>query len=149
MIEGVQVIPLRRIPDERGLVAHMLRADDPHFERFGEIYFSFVYPGVVKGWHLHREMTLFYAVPVGTIKLVLYDERLGSSTKGRLDELFLGEDSYSLVRIPAGVWNGIKGVGIGTAVVANCSTIPHRSDEIERLDPHHNHIPYDWSLKDR
>src|SRR6202022_518836 len=63
-ISGLVVTPLRRIPDERGAVLHMLRDDSPMFERFGEIYFSTVYPGAIKGWHLHREMTLNYAVPL-------------------------------------------------------------------------------------
>jgi dTDP-4-dehydrorhamnose 3,5-epimerase len=147
-IEGVQVIPLRRIPDERGTIAHMLREDDPHFIRFGEIYFSWVYPGAVKGWHLHKEMTLFYSVPVGTIKLVLFDEREGA-TKGNLMELYIGESNYSLVKIPPLVWNGFKGVSHVPAMVANCSDIPHRADEIERMDPHQNRIPYDWARKDR
>lgn len=149
MIDGVKVLPLRRIPDERGMIAHMLRVDDPHFEQFGEIYFSYVYPGVVKGWHVHKEMHLFYAVPVGTIKLVLFDDRADSPTKGEVNEFFIGDTNYSLVRIPALVWNGFKGVGTTTAVVANCSTIPHRADEIERCDPHQSHIPYDWARKDR
>ena len=147
-IEGVLVHPLRRIPDERGMIAHMLREDDPHFQRFGEIYFSWVYPGVVKGWHLHKEMTLYYSVPVETIKLVLFDERPGP-TKGALMELFVGQANYQLVKIPPGVWNGFKGVGVEPAMVANCSDIPHRADEIERMDPHQNHIPYDWSRRDR
>src|SRR5947208_13130101 len=88
LIEGVRVVPLRQIPDERGKVMHMLRADDPHFERFGEIYFSTIYAGVVKGWHLHDRMTINYAVPFGSIKLVLFDDRDGSPTKGQLQELF-------------------------------------------------------------
>jgi dTDP-4-dehydrorhamnose 3,5-epimerase len=149
MIDGVEVIPLKRIPDERGLIAHMLRCDAPHFEKFGEIYFSGVYPDVVKGWHIHKEMTLYYAVPVGMIKLVLFDDREGSKSKGKLMELFIGEQNYALVRIPPMVWNGFKGVGTSMALVANCSSIPHRADEIDRMDPHENHIPYDWSRKDR
>ena len=147
-IDGVVVVPLRRIPDERGAIAHMLRNDDPHFEKFGEIYFSWVYPGVVKGWHLHKEMFLFYSVPVGTIKLVLYDARDGA-TKGNLMELYVGAASYNLVKIPPGVWNGFKGVGVEPAMVANCSDIPHRADEIVRVDPHENDIPYKWALRDR
>ena len=65
MIDGVKIVPLRQIPDERGKVMHMLRADAEHFSGFGEIYFSMVYPGAVKAWHLHRRMTLNYAVPIG------------------------------------------------------------------------------------
>jgi dTDP-4-dehydrorhamnose 3,5-epimerase len=146
-IEGVTITPLRRIPDERGAVFHMLREDSPGFERFGEIYFSTVYPGVVKGWHLHREMTLNYAVPVGMIKLVCYDDREGSSTRGNVVETHVGELNYALVTIPPMVWNGFKGAGTEAALVANCSTIPHRPDEIERLDPFDNDIPYAWDLR--
>jgi len=149
MIDGVVIKPLRRIVDERGRIMHMLRNDDPGFESFGEIYFSFVFPGVIKGWHLHRRMTLNYAVPVGLIKLVLYDDREGSSTRGELMEVFSGEDNYCLVRIPPEVWNGFKGVGVTPSMVANCATIPHDPDEIIRMDPFDSRIPYKWDLVHR
>lgn len=149
MIEGVQLQPLRQIPDERGKIMHMLRCDDPLFEQFGEIYFSVVYPGVVKGWHLHKRMTLNYACISGTIKLVLYDDRKTSSTRGVLQEIFIGDSNYQLVKIPFGVWNGFKGIGAAVAIIANCATLPHDPEEIMRLDPFDNHIPYDWSIKHR
>ena len=149
MIEGVKIVPLKKIPDERGTVMHMLKATDPHFENFGEIYFSTIYPGVVKGWHLHKKMTINYAVPVGMIKLVLYDQRGNSPTKGELMELFIGEDNYVLVQIPQGIVNGFKGMGTKSALVANCASIPHDPDEIVRMDPFVKDIPYDWSLKCR
>jgi dTDP-4-dehydrorhamnose 3,5-epimerase len=148
MIEGVLVQPLRQIPDERGKVMHMLRAGDPHFKGFGEIYFSMVYPGAIKAWHLHKKMVLNYAVPHGRIKMVLFDPRQGSRTQGELQELFLGPDNYQLVQVPAGVWNGFKGVGVEPALVANCASIPHDPDEIVRMDPFKNDvISYDWSLR--
>ncbi len=147
MIQGVSLRPLKQIPDERGKVMQMLRRDDPWFERFGEIYFSLVYPGVVKGWHLHKVMTLNYAVITGRIKLVLYDEREQSPTRGELQEIFSGEDSYCLITVPPNVWNGFKGLGVQPAVVANCSTDPHDPSEIVRLDPYSDRIPYDWNLK--
>jgi dTDP-4-dehydrorhamnose 3,5-epimerase len=146
-IHDVVVSPLRRIPDERGAVFHMLREDSPVFTRFGEIYFSLVYPDVVKGWHVHTEMTLNYAVPVGMIKLVCYDDRADSPSKGVVQELHIGELNYALVTIPPRVWNGFKGIGSQTALVANCATTPHDPGEIERLDPFINDIPYDWALK--
>lgn len=127
----------------------MLREDDPHFERFGEIYFSAVYPGVIKGWHIHKRMTLNYAVIVGAVKLVLYDDRDGSPTKGQVQELIVGEENYCLVTIPPLVWNGFKGVGMKTAIVANCATLPHDPNEISRKDPFDPSIPYDWALKHR
>jgi dTDP-4-dehydrorhamnose 3,5-epimerase len=147
VIEGVRITPLRQIPDERGKVMHMLRADDPHFDRFGEIYFSTVYQGVVKGWHLHERMTINYAVPVGAIKLVLFDDRNGSPTRGELQEVFLGEGNYALVTVPPLVWNGFKGIAAPYSVVANCATIPHDPTEISRMDPFSSKIKYDWGVR--
>lgn len=146
MIEGVLKVALTRIPDERGTVHHMLKRTDPHFAGFGEIYFTTIYRDVVKGWHRHREMTLSYAVPVGRIKLVLYDDRPGSTTRGTVEEHFLGPDDYSLVQIPPGVWNGFKGMA-ELALVANCCTHPHDPSRSDRLDPFDNDLPYDWSLR--
>ncbi len=146
-IHDVIVTPLRRIPDERGAVFHMLREDSPVFERFGEIYFSTVYPGVVKGWHIHKRMTLNYAVPSGMVKLVCFDDREASPTRGVVQELHVGELNYVLVTIPPLIWNGFKGEGATPALVANCATIGHDPDEIDRLDPFENEIPYDWALR--
>lgn len=145
-IDGVKIIPLRKIPDERGMILHMLRVDSPHFIQFGEIYFSTAYPGVIKGWHVHKRMTLNYAVPIGMVKLVLYDGRKESMTCGVLQELFIGEDNYALVQIPPGVVNGWKCIGSKVAYMANCATEPHGPDEIIRLDPFTKEIPYSWEL---
>lgn len=147
MIEGVFIKQLKQIPDERGNIMHMMRSDEPHFKKFGEIYFSTVYPGVVKGWHVHKTMTLNYAVVSGTIKLVLYDQRDESATKGEVMEFFIGENNYVLVQIPPGIANGFKGIGIKPAIVANCATEPHDPEEITRIDPFENNIPYNWELK--
>lgn len=149
MIDGVKITPLRQILDERGKIMHMLRNDSPGFQGFGEIYFSCVNPGAIKAWHIHKRMTLNYAVPHGNIKFVLFDARPESPTKGRLQEVFLGPDNYQLVTVPPMVWNGFKGIGLQTAIVANCATIPHDPDEIDRLDPFDPSIPYDWEIKHR
>lgn len=149
MIDGVKITPLKQILDERGKIMHMLRNDSPGFQGFGEIYFSCVNPGAIKAWHIHKRMTLNYAVPHGNIKFVLFDNRLESPTKGRLQEVFLGPDNYQLVTVPPMVWNGFKGIGLQTAIVANCATMPHDPDEIDRLDPFDPSIPYDWEIKHR
>ena len=149
MIDGVKIIPLKQIPDERGKIMHMLKSTDEHFEKFGEIYFSVAYPGVIKGWHLHTKQAQFYAVISGMIKLVLYDERNNSNTYGELIEIFTGEDNYQLIKIPVGVVNGYKTIGPKSAIVANCATEPHDPVEMLRYDPLKSHIKYDWSLKHR
>lgn len=145
MIEGVILTPLVQTSDDRGKVMRMLRCDEPHFKKFGEIYFSCVYPGVTKGWHLHKQMTLNYAVPHGQIKFVLFDDRPESPTKGQVEEFFLGPDNYNLVTVPPRIWNGFKGIGNEMAVVANCTTIPHDPKEITRKQLSDPSIPYNWN----
>lgn len=148
-IDGVTVLPLQRISDERGAIFHMLRSDSAHFDRFGEIYFSMVYPEAIKAWHLHHRMTLNYAVPIGMVKLVCYDDRPASRTHGTLLELFVGDLNYVLITVPPLVWNGFKGISTGPAIVANCATEPHDPAEIVRQDPSSGQIPYDWSRRAR
>lgn len=127
----------------------MQESCDDEFKGFGEIYFSTIYPGVVKGWHLHKKAILNYAVIKGNIKLVLFDDRECSKTKGEMMEVYIGEENYCLVQIPAGVWNGFKGIGIEKAIVADLITLTHEEDEMLRMNPHRCFINYDWSLKDR
>ena len=148
-IKGVVVVPLARIPDERGTIIHMLKCTDEHFLQFGEIYFTTIYRDVVKGWHKHREMTLNYACIFGRVKLVLYDKREDSATMGTLQEIFLGPDNHQLVVIPPGVWNGCKGMSDPFAIIANCCTHPHDPSRTTRLDPFGNDIPYDWEIRHR
>ncbi len=147
MIQGVQIIPLKTIVDERGMVRHMLRSTDPHFSQFGEIYFSVIFPDAIKAWHVHRKMELNYAVISGNIKLVLYDTRETSPTYKEIQEIFLGVDNYILVKVPPHVVNGFKGIGNEKAIVANCATIPHDPNEIERISPNDPIIGYDWGIR--
>ena len=147
MIDGVIVVPLRQIPDERGKIMHMLKSTDPHFIEFGEIYFSCAWPGVVKGWHVHSRMTVNNAVIVGRVKLVLFDVRPDSPTKGELNEFFIGEDNYCLVQIPPGIANGYKAYGDKMVILANCATEPHDPDEMLRMEHDTPEIPYNWDMK--
>ncbi|WP_017752678.1 dTDP-4-dehydrorhamnose 3,5-epimerase family protein [Clostridium tyrobutyricum] len=150
MIEGVLVKSLKKIPDERGCIMKMQESCDKEFKGFGEIYFSAIYPGVVKGWHLHSNAVLNYAVVSGMIKLVLFDNREGSSSKGELMEIYLGEQNYVMVQIPPKVWNGFKCIGDKISIVADLITLTHDKDDMQRLNPHNNKvIPYEWKRNDR
>lgn len=147
MINGVKIVPLRQIVDERGKIMHMLKATDEHFIAFGEIYFSCAWPGTIKAWHIHRSMTVNNAVISGRAKLVMYDLRPDSPTMGELQEVFLGEDNYVLVQIPPGVANGYKAYGDKLVILANAATEPHDPSEMARMDPNTTEIPYDWSVR--
>lgn len=147
MIDGVIVTPLQQIFDERGKVMHMLREDSSVFSRFGEIYFSCTNPGAIKAWHLHKQMTLNYAAIYGEIKFVLFDDRPESKTRGLVQEFFLSPENYCLVTVPPLIWNGFKGIGQKTSIVANCSNLPHDPDEIVRKPAFDESIPYDWQIQ--
>lgn len=148
-IDGVIVKPLDQIFDERGKVMHMLRSSDDSFVSFGEIYFSCSYPGAIKAWHLHTEMTLNYACLSGQIKFVLYDPRPSSPTHGSIQEIFLSPECYRLVTVPPGIWNGFKCIANETAIVANCASIPHDPQEIIRKPFDCIEIPYNWQIQHR
>lgn len=147
MIDGVVITPLKRIGDERGMVLHMLRRDWDVFEDFGEIYFSIVYPGVVKGWKRHKQMIQNFAVPMGNANFVLYDDREGSPTMGEMQDLNLGQDNYFLLTLPALIWYGFSGSGKGSTLIANCASLPHDPDETEGKDLSDPAIPFDWTAK--
>ena len=150
LIKGVRVKPLRVIPDERGRLFEMLRRDEVIFQKFGQVYCTTVHVGVVKGWHYHKKQVDNFVCVSGMIKLVAYDARPGSPTRGVVNEFFIGTHNPLLVQIPAGVYHGFKGLSDPEAVVINIPTEPYhhaRPDEY-RLDPHHSEIPYDWGRKD-
>lgn len=143
-IAGVFVEELRQIADERGRVMHMIRNDHPLFDKFGEIYFSEISPGVIKAWKRHTRMTQLFAVPVGEIRLVIYDDRKNSKSKGRLEILEIGRENYQLVKIPPKLWYGFKSISEQPALLANCADLPHDVNEAENLDPYNATVPYRW-----
>jgi dTDP-4-dehydrorhamnose 3,5-epimerase len=129
----------------------MLRSDWPEFERFGQVYVTAVYPGVVKGWHYHRIQTDHFVCVAGMAKVVLYDGREGSSTHGEVNEFFLGHLNPSLLKIPPGVMHGFKGISEEVTLIVNVPTELYNYDEPDehRVDPHSDEIPYDWARRDR
>jgi dTDP-4-dehydrorhamnose 3,5-epimerase len=149
-IEGVAIISLRELADEHGAVLHMLRSDAPEFIKFGECYFSEVLPGAIKAWKLHREQSQNIAVPVGRVRLVIYDDRVGSGTRGNLQIQELGRpDDYLRVQIPPGLWYGFACIGNTPALLANWADLPHNPTESERKPAFDPSIPYDWQVQNK
>ena len=150
MIDGVTVKQLRMIPDERGRVMEILRCDDEMFLKFGQAYITTAYPGVVKAWHYHKGQTDHFCVVKGMMKVVLYDSRDASPTKGEVNEFFLGDHRMILLQIPPMVYHGFKTISTEEAILINIPTEPYRYDEPDefRVHPHDNDIPYSWERKD-
>jgi len=145
-IQGVEIIKKNQIVDDRGIILHMLRVDDKNYKKFGEIYFSTINPNKIKAWHFHKLMTLNYAVVHGSIKLVLYDDRDESKTKGTIQEIMLSNENHYLVSIPPKIWNGFCSSNNKHAILANCSDIPHDKEEIIRLPFDDPKFPYKWKI---
>ena len=151
MIEGVRIKTLRVIPDERGRLMEILRRDDEIFTKFGQIYITTAYPGVIKAWHYHRIQTDNLVAIAGMAKVALYDARENSPTYKKAEEYFMGVHNPLLIQIPPMVYHGYKCISSEEAVVINCPTEPYNRttpDEC-RVDPFNNDIPYNWLKKDR
>ncbi len=141
MIEGVEFEKLFSVEDERGIIRHFMRNDDPFFTHFGEVYFSTVYPDTVKGWHLHTKMTLNYVCVVGKILVALINPKTGEVEEFNLED---HGDNYMRLVVPPGVWNGFRApVGWAEPVtIANLTDIPHDPEEVQRFSP--DEFEYDW-----
>lgn len=151
MIEGVKVKKLRVIPDERGYLMEMLRSDWDEYEKFGQVYVTAAYPGVVKAWHYHKSQTDHFVCVHGMAKVVLYDRREDSPTYRQVNEFFIGERNPCLIKIPPLVVHGFKGIGQDVTLVVNVPTELYDYDKPDelRLPFDTAEIPYDWALKPR
>ena len=150
LIDGVKTKQLRVIPDERGRLAEILRADDDLFSKFGQVYFTTAYPGVVKGWHYHKKQTDYFFCIRGMTKLVLYDPREDSPTYKLINEFFVGDRNPLLVVIPPYIYHGFKAISTEESIMINIPTEPYNRENPDeyRLDAHTVEIPYDWARKD-
>lgn len=146
MIEGVKVKQLKVIPDNRGRLMEILRNDDEIFEKFGQVYVTTAFPGVVKAWHYHKKQDDHFVCLNGKIKLALYDARDNSKTNGRIDEFILSFDDPFMVKIPKMVYHGFKGIADVESMVMNVPTMPYNRSQPDefRVDAYENDIPYDW-----
>ncbi len=150
VIDGVNARRASVVPDERGRLGEIMRADDPWFEKFGQVYFTTTIPGVVKAWHFHKIQTDHFYCVRGAIKLGLYDGREKSPTHGEVNEVYLSEHLPGLVRIPPEVYHGWMCVSDVECIVVNLATecYNYAAPDEYRTDPHDNDIPYEWGRKD-
>ncbi|SMF75444.1 dTDP-4-dehydrorhamnose 3,5-epimerase family protein [Pseudobacteriovorax antillogorgiicola] len=145
MIEGVKIVDKRVIRDERGAVLHMLRRDSEDYHSdFGEIYFSKIRQGIVKGWKKHLINIQRLVVPVGEVKFVLFDTRKESKTFNEVLTICLSEDNYKMLVIPPNITYAFQGISTGESLVANCSNKVFEQGESETIPVESNLIPYRW-----
>ena len=118
-VDGVLTQPLEQIKDGRGSVLHMIRCDTVLFKKFGEIY-----PDKVKVWKRHKEQDQNLAIPVGSIKLVIYYDRLKSSAQGNLEKFKIGRpNNYTLTHTPCMLCYGFQSLIKQAFLIANCADL--------------------------
>lgn len=147
LIEGVQVKSLKVIPDERGRLMEILRADEEIFERFGQVYVTTAKFGIIKAWHHHKLQADHWVCLMGKVRVGLYDARVGSATEGLTNEFLMTPEEPYLLKIPVGVYHGFKGMDPkGESMILNIPTIPydHTHPDEYRADPFDPKIPFDW-----
>ena len=146
VIDGVAVKELLVHPDDRGRLYEILRADDSLFTKFGQVYITTAFPGVVKAWHYHKIQTDYFCCIEGSARLVLYDPRGDSSTRGAVMEFDLRPDNPRLVMIPPHVYHGFQCLSKTEAIMLNIPTESYNAEHPDeyRLDPHDPTVPYVW-----
>ncbi len=150
MIQGVEIKNLKVITDNRGFLMEMLRCDDPIFEKFGQVYLSVCNPNIVKGWHYHKKQVDHFVIVKGNAKVVMYDLREGSPTKGEVQEVFMGENNPILLKIPTFVLHGMTPADNNPIYLVNCPTLPYeyKNPDEFRVDFKSKDVPYNWGLEE-
>jgi len=146
MIEGVEIKDLATHPDERGFFREIIRKTDGFFqEGFGQLSHSCMYPGAAKAWHIHQLQIDWWYVPIGNLKLVLFDKRPASRTAGELQTIFMGENyPAKVVKIPPGVAHGCKALGGGVTHLFYVTSSVYDPNDEGRIPHHDKTIGYDW-----
>ncbi len=144
-IEGVVIKELTTNTDERGFFRELIRKTDPFFgEGFAQLSHSQMFHGTAKAWHIHNTQIDWWYVPVGVLKVALYDKRPDSPTKGMLQEIFMGgEYGQKILKIPAGVAHGCKAISDTAHLIYVTSNVYDKQEE-GRIPHDDSEIGYDW-----
>jgi dTDP-4-dehydrorhamnose 3,5-epimerase len=150
-IAGVSVREVRHVPRDHGVITEIFRPEwDPTGKPVIHIYQSRLFAGALGAWSCHERTTDRLFVSQGHVKIVLYDARDGSNTKGVVMELHAGDVNPCLVVVPPGICHGMQCLGSGDALVLNCPTEAYSYN-----DPDHYRLPYDtaeipyaWKVRD-
>ena len=140
-LNDILVTPLKRIPTDGGDVMHALKNSDNGFNGFGEVYFSWVNKRAIKAWKCHQRMTLNLVVPLGEVCFVFHL----TEEKDEFRTEKLGNDSYSRLTIPPGIWFGFHGIASGSSLLMNVADMEHDSNEV--LHKPISGFSYNWSIE--
>ena len=140
-MKGVKIYPLKHIKVPKGDILHALKCTDEGYAGFGEVYFSQIESGAIKGWKRHNRMPLNIIVPIGAIEFIIYDDRELSSTYGQFMKIEISSDTnYVRLTVEPGLWMSFKGISQGVSMLMNIIPIPHDPSEVDKKEL--SDIPY-------
>jgi dTDP-4-dehydrorhamnose 3,5-epimerase len=126
---------LKRFDDERGYLIEGLRVDDKMFDgEFGQCLVSVVYPGVIKGLHLHHQQIDYTCCIKGNLRYVAVKEKEDGEIESRV--LTIGDNNPLLIKVPAGLWHGYMAVD-EEAVILHVMNKAHdsKNKDTDERDP--------------
>lgn len=146
MIDGLVVERLKVVPRTEGELVEVLAPAADADTGIRNIHVSTIYPGEIKAWHFHPEKRETLVCLAGMLKLVFYDDREGSPSRGELQEVFSGELDYRRVVIPPGLKHAARAYGGERARVLVLSDRPFDPDAPDKtvVEPP---VDYEWSVK--
>jgi dTDP-4-dehydrorhamnose 3,5-epimerase len=130
MVDGVQLIPLRRSEDERGWFMELMRASQlPLPVRQSNLVFS--RRGVIRGLHYHeRGQCDLFACLEGMVRVVVLDRETGETFTEDI-----GDDNPVAVFIPGYHAHGYE-------ALTDCLFLYHVTEEYDRDDPDEHEVPW-------
>jgi dTDP-4-dehydrorhamnose 3,5-epimerase len=136
-IEGVHVEPLVAHVDDRGYLVEILRASDPWFTKFGQVYLvGDVKAGTIRAFHKHQVLWDFFFISHGAAKFVLVDDREESPTYQSRMTVVTGDRNPATIVVPPGVYHGWMALADDTQLISTASEVYDRArpDEV-RIAP--------------
>ena len=99
MLKKIKKIPLKVVKNNSGDIIKYIEKKNPNFKKFGEVYFSQIKKGYVKGWNLHKKTCCLITVPFGSVNFVFKDYKMKKSK-----QLLINDKNPCLLVIPPKIW---------------------------------------------
>ena len=132
-ISGLKKINIKIIKNKKGDLIKYLSSRDSFFKKFGEIYFSEIKKGQIKGWNLHKRFKCHLAVISGSVTFNFVDSRKNSKTFLKKEKITLSKKNYALLVVPPKIWFNFT-TRDKVSLVANTLNYPHLDSETKKIN---------------
>ncbi len=132
LIEGVEIKKLSIFANDQGYLFETIRSDDKIYEgKFGQVLISEIYPGVIKGFHLHEKQTEYTTCLKGNIKYIIVKE---TKDKPIINTFIIGEKNPIIIKTPQGVWHGYTPLQNKSATLMYLMDKPYNINDKDTLE---------------